>query len=139
MEVITIIDTMARHPPMATPLPQVLIIDDDPDQLQIISAALERNYKVLVAAGGLDGYNIVCAEHPAVVLLDLMMPTVDGWTVLRKLRANPQTKDSRVVLLTGMNQTAVSADAERLNVAAILQKPIDLRELKSALKRLVAQ
>ncbi len=123
---------------MTPRIPKVLIIDDDVDQLQILSAALEGKYDVRTAADGLDGYVIACAERPSVVVLDVMMPLVDGWTVLRKLRANPLTKDTRIIIATALDQDAVATEAAQLNVSLVLRKPIDLQQLKTAITRLDA-
>src|SRR3954470_19782601 len=122
---------------MIAGLPKVLIIDDDIDQLQILSAALERKYEVLTASDGLDGYVIACRERPALVVLDVMMPLVDGWTVLRKMRANPLTKDTRIVIATALDADAINVEASKLNVSLVLRKPIDLKQLKDAIARLV--
>ena len=121
---------------MTAPMPKVLIIDDDLDQLQMLSAALEGNYDVRTAADGLDGYVLACAEQPSVVVLDVMMPLVDGWTVLRKLRANPVTKGTRIIIATALDHDAVASEAAQLNVSLVLRKPIDLNTLKSAIARL---
>jgi CheY-like chemotaxis protein len=117
-------------------LAKVLIVDDDVDQLQILSAALEGKYEIWTASDGLEGYAIACREQPAVVVLDVMMPLVDGWTVLRKLRANPQTKDTRIVIATALDGDSVTIEASKLNVSRVLRKPIDLKELKDAIARM---
>ncbi len=123
---------------MTAALPKVLIIDDDVDQLQILSAALEKKYHVLTAADGLDGYVIACSERPAVVVLDVMMPLVDGWTVLRKLRANPLTKNTRIVIASALDADAINAEASKLNVSLVLRKPIDLTHLTDVIGRLMS-
>jgi len=117
---------------------KVLIIDDDVDQLQILSAALERDYEVLTATDGLDGYGMACSERPSVVVLDVMMPLVDGWTVLRKLRSNPATKDTRIIIATALDRETVADEAAHLNVSLVMRKPIDLKQLKDAIGRLDA-
>jgi len=116
--------------------PKILIVDDDEDQLQILSAALEGAYEVVTASDGLDGYAIACRERPAVAVLDIMMPLVDGWTVMRKLRANPVTKDTRIVIATALDGESVAEEAAKLNVSLILRKPIDLNQLKTSIARL---
>ena len=121
---------------MSARMPTVLIIDDDVDQLQILSAALEGKYEVLTAADGLDGYGIACVRRPSVVVLDVMMPVVDGWTVLRKLRSNPWTKETRIVIATALDLASVEREAAHLNVSLVLRKPIDLRQLRDAIGRL---
>ena len=121
---------------MTPPLPKVLVVDDDADQLQMLTAALEGQYEVLPATDGLDAYVIACREQPAVAIVDIMMPLVDGWTVLRKLRANPLTKDTRIVIATALDSEEVVTEAGKLNVSLVMGKPIDLRQLKQALDRL---
>jgi len=121
---------------MTPRLPRILIVDDDLDQLQILSAALETDYEVSTASDGLEGYAIACRERPAVAILDIMMPLVDGWTVMRKLRANPLTKDTRIVIATALDGESVSEEAAKLNVSLILRKPIDLQQLKQSIGRL---
>ena len=121
---------------MTTRLPKILIVDDDIDQLQILSAALETDYEVSTASDGLEGYAIACRERPAVAILDIMMPLVDGWTVMRKLRVNPLTKDTRIVIATALDGESVSDEAAKLNVSLILRKPIDLQQLKQSIGRL---
>ena len=116
---------------------KVLIVDDDVDQLQILSATLEGKYEVWTASDGLDGYVIACREQPAVVVLDVMMPLVDGWTVLRKLRANPLTKDTRIVIATALDGETVALDAAKLSVSAVMRKPIDLQQLQASIARLI--
>jgi len=121
---------------MTPPLPKILIIDDDVDQLQILRAALEEKYDILTASDGLDGYALACSAQPSVVVLDIMMPLVDGWTVLRKVRANPLTKHSRIVIATALDGDGVTQEAAKLNVSHILRKPIDLRQLNDVIARL---
>ena len=121
---------------MTPGIPKVLIIDDALDQLQILGAALEGTCEVRTAADGLDGYVIACAERPAVVVLDVVMPLVDGWTVLRKLRANPLTKDTRIIIATALDEDDVATEAAQLNVSLVMRKPIDLQALRAAIARL---
>jgi CheY-like chemotaxis protein len=122
---------------MTSHLQKVVIIDDDVDQLQILSAALEGACDVRTAADGLEGYALACSERPAVVVLDVRMPLVDGWTVLRKLRANPLIKDARIVITTAIDDESVMTEAAKLNVSLVLRKPVDLRQLKDAIARLL--
>ena len=115
---------------------KVLIIDDDVDQLQILRAALEEKYEVWTASDGLDGYALACSAQPSLIVLDIMIPLVDGWTVLRKLRANPLTKNSRIVVATALDGDGVAQEAAKLNVSVVLRKPINLRQLNDTIARL---
>ena len=116
----------------------ILIIDDDVDQLQILSAALERDYEVLTATDGLDGYGMACARaplrgHPR--CHDAARRRLDGPA---KAPANPATKDTRIVIATALDGETVAEEAANLNVSLVLRKPIDLKQLKDAIGRLDA-
>jgi CheY-like chemotaxis protein len=66
------------------------------------------------------------------------MPIVDGWTVLRKLRTNPSTKDIPVVIFTALELGPVRQQAQTLNVQAVIRKPTPTKELEAAIRRVVA-
>jgi len=89
------------------------VIDDDPVELNLVEAALApAGYVVLRAGGGEEGVNLVQRELPGLVLLDLLMPEVDGFAVIERLRADPATADIPIVVLTAKDMTA--ADRARL-------------------------
>jgi CheY-like chemotaxis protein len=122
-----------------TPTLRVLFVDDNPAQLRMLRAALGGTFEVLEATDGIAAYAIACAEHPAaVVVLDISMPVVDGWTVVRKLRANPRTRDMPVVLFTGMEPDDVPQETATLNVYAVLCKSLPARDLEAVIRRAVA-
>jgi CheY-like chemotaxis protein len=114
---------------------RVLVVDDDADHLELLSRILRRNYEVSVASDGLDGYALACLEHPSAIILDVMMPVVDGWTVLRKLRANPTTRHLAVIVVTASDRAAALAAAAGLDVSLVLQKPVDPNRLLNAVER----
>ena len=93
---------------------KVLAIDDDPVALELVSAVLDpEGYTVLRAQGGDEGVGIAFREHPALVILDLLMPGTDGFEVVEQLRADPQTADIPIVVLT--SKTISETDRQRLN------------------------
>jgi CheY-like chemotaxis protein len=116
--------------------PRVLVIDDDLDHLEILTKVLEAENDVLVASDGIEGYAVACVERPAVVLLDILMPVVDGWTVIRKLRTNPRTREIRVVVITALDPASVRQQLDALRVDAVLKKPLNLADARSIVKRL---
>src|SRR3990172_12363993 len=80
---------------------RVLIIDDDPDALTLIGLTLERRgYTVLKAGGGAEGLMLGEADPPDVILLDLMMPHMDGYEVCRRIKSDPRRQDVPIVMLT---------------------------------------
>jgi signal transduction histidine kinase/CheY-like chemotaxis protein len=92
----------------------VVVIDDEPLDVQLVEATLgPEGWTVLGATGGEEGVATVRRESPAVVLLDLLMPDVDGFAVVERLRADPRTADVPIIVLTSKDMTV--ADRERLN------------------------
>jgi len=91
----------------------VVAIDDDPVDLALLEAVLAPDgWRVVRAGGGEEGLRAVRRERPAVVLLDLLMPDVDGFAVVEQLRADPEVGDVPILVLTSKDMTR--ADHERL-------------------------
>ena len=82
---------------------RVLIVDDNPTNLQVLLQTLDgRGHELLAATNGEDALRIAGTEHPALVLLDVMMPGIDGYEVCRRLKANPATEQSAVIFLSAL-------------------------------------
>ena len=93
---------------------KVLAIDDDPLAVELIEAVLRpQGYTVLKALNGADGLALARRERPALVILDLMMPEVDGFAVVERLREDPTTANIPIVILTSKSMTA--EEKARLN------------------------
>lgn len=110
--------------PQATPQKTILVVDDTPINLGVISGALKDLYKTKVATNGEKALAIACAEDkPDLILLDVMMPEMDGYEVCRRLKANPETKDIPVIFLTG--QTGAEDETKGFEVGAVdyIHKP----------------
>lgn len=120
-------------------MPRVLVVDDDP----VIRGLLEVNlqlegYEVSLAVDGSDALAQVTESHPDLVLLDIMMPGIDGWEVAQRLKGDPDTAHIPVAFLTAR---AMGADVKRgteLGVDAYVTKPFDPEELLELVGRLVA-
>ncbi|SFH11245.1 response regulator [Methylobacterium gossipiicola] len=130
---------MERFKPSDTEGP-VLIIDDDPDARERMAAMLTREgWRVASAENGIAGLEATAAKKPCLILLDLMMPEMDGFGFLRALRAKPDWRDIPVVVLTAKDVTA--EDRRRLAGQAdrVLQKGrLSLNDLSESLRSLVA-
>jgi CheY-like chemotaxis protein len=110
----------------------ILVVDDDEDIREVMSAALEQlGYRVISAADGLECLEALRRERPGLILLDLMMPRMDGWAVCGALAADPALSTIPVVALTG----DMRATAEGLAVQALLRKPFDLATLITYVER----
>jgi CheY-like chemotaxis protein len=108
-------------------IPCVLVVDDDDSIREITRIALEMvgGWQVVVAAGGREALSLA-TEHPVdAVLLDVMMPEMDGPTTFRHLRERPETADLPVVLLTAKVQTGDHQVWDGMDVAGVISKPFD--------------
>lgn len=85
---------------------RILCIEDEPEMIDLIRLILERRgFEVLGAVGGQEGLDAVRSEKPDLVLLDLMMPDVDGWEVYRQMKADEELKNIPVVVVTAKAQS----------------------------------
>jgi len=101
----------------------IVVIDDDPVDLDLVEAVLApEGYAVLRAAGGEEGVALVASERPAVVLLDLLMPGVDGFDVVDRLRADPATAAVPIVVLTAKEMTSDDRDRLAGQISFMAQK-----------------
>ena len=112
------------------PMPMVLMIDDEPDMLDLAGQRLEQaGYRVLTATNGLEGLKLARAQHPDVILLDIMMPVMDGYHVLQTLHSDPSTQDIPVVMLTAKGTERDMRTSVDLGSVCHLGKPYQPQEL----------
>jgi CheY-like chemotaxis protein len=122
---------------MPSSLGRVLVVDDDDVIRQLITVNLElEGFDVETAVDGQDCLDKVKDVRPDVVTLDIMMPRLDGWEAASRLRADPETADLKVVLLSARAQEADLARGDRIGVDAYLTKPFDPDELIAVVRRL---
>ena len=110
---------------------KVLVIDDEPVVRQVVNRLLTgEGYQVIEAPYGQAGYQLAISEKPNIILLDLMMPVMDGFQVLSKLKSNPETRPIPVIILTAK----IDAESERrcMQSGAVdyIKKPWGPGELK---------
>ena len=112
----------------------ILVVDDDPTVRDILTRQLARaGYEVLPAGNGEDALEIARRFRPAVITLDVMIPGRDGWSVLGDLKADPETRDIPVVMITMVDERE---RAYTLGAAEYLNKPIDRGALLEIMRRL---
>jgi CheY-like chemotaxis protein len=106
---------------------KILIIDDEDDIREVAALSLETvaGWDVIVAGSGAQGLARAAAENPDAILLDVMMPGMDGPTTFRELRKNPATAKIPVLLLTAKVQSTDQRRFADLGVEAVLFKPFD--------------
>jgi DNA-binding response OmpR family regulator len=109
-------------------MPRVLIVDDEPDVLLLLRIELEaEGYETLLAADGETAMRRIAEERPDVVLLDVMMPVVDGWGVLRRLSDTGST--TRVIVLSAKANDSDVVRALELGAHEYVTKPFDAAAL----------
>jgi len=112
----------------------VLVVDDDPDILQTLALCLStEGYRVLMAANGRQALDLLLKEKPACILLDLMMPVMDGWQFVGELETRGWRKTPLLILSA---DRAVQGHAQKLKAEAYLAKPFDLDELLGKVSQL---
>jgi DNA-binding response OmpR family regulator len=112
-------------------LKKILIVDDREEMRKLVEASLRSESHLFVyAVNGLEGWHKVQDERPDLIVLDIMMPgVIDGLTVLRRLRATPDLKECKVVLLSGKGQQEDLARGLSAGADAYMIKPFSPREL----------
>ncbi|HYF78302.1 MAG TPA: response regulator transcription factor [Symbiobacteriaceae bacterium] len=108
------------------PKPKVLIVDDEPRMRDLIRLYLQTEFTVVEAADGLAALRMVNAEAPNLVLLDVMMPNLDGWATLQRLREETATP---VIMLTARGDVPDRVHGLRMGADDYVAKPFDGREL----------
>ena len=110
----------------------VLAVDDIPLNLLLVQKMLARyNFKMRTAANGQQALDAVAAEKPDLILLDLMMPGIDGFDVIRRLKNDPQTADIRIVILSALNSNEDVVKGFNLGADDFIMKPIIMEKLLS--------
>lgn len=117
---------------------KILVIDDDNAINELIKINLELNgYKVIQALDGIKGFALAKQEMPNAIVLDVMMPEVDGYTVAQRIRQNPSTKDIPILMLTALSQINDKVKGFDIGVDDYLTKPFEMEELKVRLRALL--
>jgi two-component system, OmpR family, alkaline phosphatase synthesis response regulator PhoP len=106
---------------------RVLVIDDEDDIREVAQLSLEMttDWEIVTASSGAGGIEAAARDHPDAILLDVMMPDMDGPTTFAKLRADPATAQIPVILLTAKAQASDRARFLELGVNGVLTKPFD--------------
>lgn len=120
---------------------KVLVVDDDDDIRLVVLLTLERlgGFDVMAASTGAEALALAAASSFDLILLDVMMPDVDGPETLARLRAQPETQKTPVVFLTAKAMPDEVARLERLGAAAVVTKPFEPAAMAAILRAAVAR
>lgn len=117
---------------------QVLIVDDDALMHRLFQHHLERaGYKMMSAMNGRDGIELASRESPNLIVMDIMMPDMDGVAALRELKKAAATKDIPIIIITANGNALARKESENSGAALFLTKPFSPTQLVDHIKRLV--
>ena len=123
-----------------SPSPLVLVADDDPDILDLVRYRLERSgYEVAVARDGLQAVQLAGELSPSLAVLDVMMPSLNGFEVTRRLREDPATREIPVILLTARAQEADVQEGFDSGADDYIRKPFSPRELSARVQAVLGR
>ena len=114
----------ADDAPTAPPRPTLLVVDDTPANLNLVAGLLNQDYRVKLATQGARALELALREPPDLILLDVMMPEMDGYEVCRRLKADARTRDVPVIFVTAMSQPEDEARGFEAGGADFIHKPI---------------
>ncbi len=116
---------------------KILVVDDEPFMLRMIQIILERGgYAMVAAASGDEAIEIARKEQPGLIIMDAMMPKMDGFTALRLLKGEPVTNSIPVIMLTANPHKFSREEAESSGATVFLTKPFSPTQLLEEIRRL---
>ncbi len=117
----------------------VLIVDDSPTELHLFQRMLEKNgFETLVADSGEDGIRQASASRPDVILMDVVMPGMNGFQATRKLTQDPRTEQIPVIMITTKDQETDKIWGMRQGATEYLVKPVEEKELVALINAVMA-
>lgn len=114
--------------------PKVLIVDDDPINIELLEGYLSKEYDILKAFNGNEALIIVESNPPDIILLDLIMPGINGYQVCKKLKDDPKTNHIPIVIVTSLHETEDRNKAIEAGADDFITKPFDIMELSVRVK-----
>ncbi len=116
-------------------LVRIMVVDDDPDTVTILTRYLQREgFATLEALSGPQCLKLVGEHHVDVILLDLMMPEMDGFEVVRALKNNPATAEIPIIMITARDDIESRSEGMRVGVSDFLAKPVFRKQLANRIK-----
>lgn len=115
---------------------KILIIDDEKEFVDILKQMLEtRHYKVVTAYDGESGFQNAVNEKPNLILSDILMPKLDGFALMEKLKSHLDTRDTPVIIVSGIGESDSIRKAQALGATDYLIKPLSLGDLTTFVTR----
>ena len=116
---------------------RLLLVDDCAPQRELYELMLERDFDVVTASRGAEGLELAVRTRPDAILLDVLMPEMDGWETCTRIRCDAATADIPVILLTAADDVDLSQHAVAVGASALLRKPCPADELRRTIDDLL--
>ena len=116
---------------MNTEKQTVLVVDDATENIDVIVSLLKEQYRVKAAVNGLKALKVVDKNPPDLILLDIMMPEMDGYEVIQRLKDNPKTENIPVIFLTGKTEAADETKGFEMGAVDYISKPFSPSVVKA--------
>lgn len=116
---------------------RLLLVDDSAPQRELYEMMLERDFEVLTASRGAEGLELAVRARPDAILLDVLMPEMDGWETCTRIRCDAATADIPVILLTAADDRDLSQHAVAVGASALLRKPCSVDVLRRTIDDLL--
>ena len=108
----------------------VLVVDDEPQVVWVLQFSLEaEGYTTYAARDGLQAMSAIAEHHPKLMVLDIMMPSMDGWSVLEEMMLLPREERPRVIVVSAMSNLRDRAKAAEMGADAFVPKPFNVDDL----------
>ena len=125
---------------LAMPTPRILVVDDDQPLVMLLKENLElEGYQVTPGFDGGMAIDLAIAQRPDLIILDINMPTTNGFDTLTHLRKIPETQAIPVIFMTGIKSDTLYPYIDRHQRVAYMKKPLDLENLNSLVRQFLAQ
>jgi CheY-like chemotaxis protein len=108
---------------------KILVVDDEPNVRRLLRTVLKKKFTVLEAEDGGQAVNIACAEKPDLILMDIMMPKMDGYTSCYALKNEPATRSIPIIMLTAIDLKLNLQLSKEIGADGYITKPFNSREL----------
>jgi len=119
---------------------KILVADDEPDVVKVLSMRLKaHNYEVIVAFDGLQAVKEAYKEKPDLILLDIMMPLGDGYTVFENLKRSAQIRLIPVIFISALPPRQVQQKVEELGAQGFISKPFDSKAFVAEVKKILGE
>ena len=118
---------------------KILVIEDNPDTRRFLQVMLSREFEVSIAKDGIEGIEMAKSVQPELIVLDVVMPSLNGYDTCKKLKSMPETENIPVIFLSGKNTTTEITYGISMGADDYLPKPFDHKELLARIKTRLAR